>query len=406
MNDRLDVYCGDQLAGHITRYADQTIFSYVSDFPGTNLPGRGIAFNLPRERGPFVTPGATLHPFFANLLPEGIRLQKLQEHHLDGFSLLRQTGGDAIGDVTVVPSGAALPIFSPVPAYRLAETDFLELLDQNTEAGTTLPGVQEKLSSNAVSFPGPSGAEPAILKLASPKFANLVENEHFFMEAARKCGIETAECLLARDRSGRTGLLVRRFDRRQGQKVHQEDGCQILNAYPDAKTAPTVRQLLEAIEGVASTSPSPMAKVLQIVAFSYLIGNSDLHSKKLSVYFSPRGFWEISPAYGLLSTLPYSKLNRNMALKISGRDDNFQGKDFQAFFAQFRMPPQVCRSILVEIIDSASSWIADLDRIGFDRPKTNSLRLSIEARRERLASFSKPRALGHNRRRFATWTAG
>lgn len=392
MSERLDVYVGDRRAGTITQNLAESTFAYDPSFPETNLPGRGIAFNLPRDRGPFVTPGTFLHPFFANLLPEGGRRQALADRKSlsldDAFSFLALSGGDAIGDVAAVPHGASLPVHQPIPADQLAEQDFQALLDQDVASHSTIPGGQDKLSSAFASFPVATRNEPAILKLANAKQPHLVENEFFFMNAARKCGIETADCRLVHDRSGRAGLLVRRFDRKDGQKLHQEDGCQILNVYPGNKHAPEVRHLAQGIEGVVSASPVQMRKLLQLLSFSYLIGNADLHGKNVSVYYSPRGLWEITPAYDLHSSLPYSKLNRNMALKMDGRNDSFRGKDFLTFFERFRLPMKASRSILIEIIDSTSSWISDLEQIGFDTPKTNSIRISIEARRERLASFS------------------
>jgi hypothetical protein len=48
-------------------------------------------------------------------------------------------------------------------------------------------------------------------------------------------GLATAETRLVFDRDGRSGLLVTRFDRRAGRRLHQEDACQLLDRYPADK---------------------------------------------------------------------------------------------------------------------------------------------------------------------------
>lgn len=55
------------------------------------------------------------------------------------------------------------------------------------------------------------------------------------------------------------------------------------------------------------------ARLLRLVAFSYAIGNGDLHGKNVSVYGSD-GQVELTPAYDALSTLPYG--DTHMALEL------------------------------------------------------------------------------------------
>jgi serine/threonine-protein kinase HipA len=60
-------------------------------------------------------------PFFAGLLPEGARLvaliTRLKTSAADEFSLLVAVGGDTIGDVRVLPEGAAPE--EPEPLVRV-----------------------------------------------------------------------------------------------------------------------------------------------------------------------------------------------------------------------------------------------------------------------------------------------
>src|SRR5690606_9789779 len=66
-----------------------------------------ISFTLPITNQPFTTIGDNLHPFFAGMLPEGLRLTALvtamKTSADDMFSLLIASGPDCIGDVYVAP---------------------------------------------------------------------------------------------------------------------------------------------------------------------------------------------------------------------------------------------------------------------------------------------------------------
>src|SRR5207244_466358 len=126
------------------------------------------------------------------------------------------------------------------------DADFDELFQRSvgtagdwTESAA-LPGVQVKVSTEMISFPvaGPAG-DRWILKLNPPEYPRLVENEAFFLGMARACGLEVPAFHLARDRLGRSGLLVKRFDRARRDdlvaRLAQEDACQLLNRYPADK---------------------------------------------------------------------------------------------------------------------------------------------------------------------------
>ena len=60
-------------------------------------------------------------------------------------------------------------------------------------------------------------------------------------------------------------------------------------------------------------------------AYSYLIGNGDLHARNVSLLVQPNGRIVLAPAYDLLSTVPYG--DRRLALKVEGRDDNVKRRD-------------------------------------------------------------------------------
>nr|WP_231912530.1 HipA domain-containing protein [Rhodococcus sp. EPR-157] len=55
------------------------------------------------------------------------------------------------------------------------------------------------------------------------------------------------------------------------------------------------------------------AELLRLTAYSYAIGNGDLHGKNYSIHQNGRGMWSVTPAYDLLCTQPYASWNDPMA---------------------------------------------------------------------------------------------
>ncbi len=384
-----EVYWNEELAGTIEQTPRESTFRYRPGFGPTPLPGGGIALHLPLGAGRFATLGTLQHTFFANLLPEGFRLNALRSRMRasadDALSMLLRVGADCVGNVSVVPAGERPAVRQPeFRAEDAADLDLLELLTRDLDAKESIPGVQEKLSDQMVSFPAKVGSRAAIVKLSPPSFPFLASNEHFFMRMAAACGLTVAETRLVVDRTGSQALLVRRFDRTTSGKLHQEDACQLLDIYPGAKYSVSIRDIAQAVTRFGSGGPVQLRRLLELVAFSYLIGNGDLHAKNVSLYRSERGLLEVTPAYDLLSTLPYPALDQRMALKLDGKDANLRRPFICGAFGSLGLPEKATNAILDRICDSSLPWVDRLAEIGFDNRTNSKLRREILRRREHL----------------------
>ncbi len=391
-----DVYCKDELAGSIRRTAQGATFEYAASFlEGHDEP---IAFHLPLGRNPIETRGVNLHPFFAGLLPEGYRLEallrRLKSSRDDLLSMMVATGFDCIGDVSVVAEGRA-PTARGVSADlgRLGELSFAALLRESVASIgvkplANIPGVQEKVSASMISFPVRSKRHAGhyILKLNPVDKQTLVQNEFFFLRAARSCGLRVAKAELIHDKEGAPGLLVERFDRNRTsegvEKIHQEDGCQFLDRYPADKYAVSAADIAR---GLASVSTTPIVDVLtwvRWVAFAYLIGNGDLHAKNVSVLRTPQGRVGISPAYDVLSTLPYG--DKTLALKVDGRDNNLKRAGLVSFAERFGVRKVATLAMLDELCDGIVKQVDSIGEIGLGAKATAHLARVITKRREDL----------------------
>jgi len=392
-----DVHKAGRPAGQLTRDGDDVVFSYLPDYDGAP-----VASTLPLGADPARATAGAVPPFFAGLLPEGARLQALttgaRTSTDDQLTLLLLVGADAIGDVQVVPAGE--PPHDPPPLLdpRAAQdADFAALFARATSpdgAGldrVALPGVQVKASAAVVSTPLGTTAGPAILKLDPPGWPQLVANEHFFLTMAAGCGLVVPEHRLLHDAAGRAGLLVTRFDRVPGppHRLAQEDACQVLGRYPAAKYRITLQEaalaLARTVEDGGGSRPLALRRILEVAAFSYLIGNGDLHGKNLSVRQTPDGLWELTPAYDLLCTQPYASWSDPMALDLYGRAAKLGRRWWLEAAARLGLPERAVTRSLDRICAAAEPWVYRVGEIGLDDPTTDRLAALLRARRAELA---------------------
>lgn len=307
-----DVYVDDVQVATLTRTVDDDIVFAYRDGCRTAGPGtrdKSVSWSLLADGDyPVRSTGGAVPAFFAGLLPEGVRLgaalSSTKTSADDHLTLLLAVGGDAVGNVRVVPSGGGLP--EPLPMFvpgegvdlRRVFTSLAESVDADPVA---LAGIQPKVTAAMWSVPTRTPAGPAILKLTPPTgFPQLSENEHFFMRMAATCGLRVPETRLIHDNDGRSGLLVARFDRRGAARIAQEDACQVSGLYPASKyrmkAEAVVATLADACARGGGSRVAAVLELLRILVFSWVIGNGDLHGKNLSIH-APNGLWEPTPAY-------------------------------------------------------------------------------------------------------------
>lgn len=391
-----NVFKGTTPAARLTRGRDAVELAYLDEYVAAGGPP--LATTLPVSRDPILThaPGA-LPPFFSGMLPEGRRLTALRSAVKtsadDEFTLLLAVGGDAAGDVQVVPHGEEP---SPTEA-RVTVTDWKDVRFAEVFAASiggaegvdrvAIAGVQDKVSARVINVPVAVEGARFILKLDPPEFPHLVANEAFFLDAARRSGLETADAEVVSDAVGDRGLLVRRFDRRPDGRggvvaLAQEDACQVLGRYPADKYRVSTEETVGALARVCRAAPVAALALLKQVAFAYLSCNGDAHAKNFSV-IRVEGEWRVAPAYDLPSSHPYG--DTTMALSVNGRRKEDIGRaDFIALGSAVGVRARAVERALDELCDRVDRWIDDLGALPFDSRRVHKLRRAIEYRRRRL----------------------
>ena len=400
--NELFIYKNRSLIGRIKREKNSSIFIYENSFleqvKDKNLDA--VALSMPTGKKEYLSTAGNLHPFFAGLLPEGLRLtaliSNLKTSADDMFSLLAASGHDCIGDIFASIEKHPKRITKDI-SQSLETVSFHQLFETSIHAkeliwrmkDSSIPGVHPKISSEMISFPISikKNNTPCILKLSPKPYPQLVENEHFFMKMAKNCGINTAKTKIIYDKDQIAGLLVERFDRfydkknKTIEKIHQEDACQFTEHYPQDKYRLSTRDIAD---GLIKYSTSPLIdilKLLELKAFSYLISNGDLHAKNVSILIHPETKRvSLSPAYDLLSTLPYG--DQSMALHFEGRRSNLRLKEFKKFSERYHLPESAVKAMLIKLQKKITPWIEKVDEIGLSKKKTNFLKETMRKRLE------------------------
>lgn len=330
----LEVRLGETLVGTLTNLPnDQNLFvfdsAYVAD---ANRPVLSLSF-YDAYRNPIadVRPVTRrLPPFFSNLLPEGALRQFIAErgevNAQREFFLLWLLGNDLPGAVTVRDAeGRAVPPSekNPTVARARAGRDVLRF---------SLAGVQLKLSAignphRQLSIPASSVGGHWIVKLPSPAYPGLPENEFSMMEFARAVGIQVPEIgLIPLDKipgipepwqqlKG-NAYYIRRFDRGpRGKRIHIEDFNQLYGQFPEAKYK-NYSYTNMANDLWRLTDETQFAEFLRRLIFSVAIGNNDMHLKNWSLIYPDGHTPLLAPAYDFVSTVRYIAEDR-LALSIA-----------------------------------------------------------------------------------------
>ncbi len=385
----VDVYKNGDVAATLERTPAGVRFSYTRRW--LDAGGDPVATTLPVVDVPVVTRGNTVPVFFAGLLPEGRRLSALRREVKtsadDELSLLLAVGGDLVGDVQLAPAGTPPAGAMPMLAVAdFADVRFSRLLaDMGIRADRVgLPGVQDKASAAMINLPVALGTGHGILKLNPPEFRYLVENEAFFLDAARRSGLDVNEARLVHDAAGEAGLFVTRFDRiivdGRTARLAVEDGCQVLGIPPGDKYLADTERMIGALAAVCAAPAVAARTFLAQLTFAFLTANGDAHAKNFAVLRTAAGEWRPSPAYDLPSSQPYG--DTTLALPIGGsrRADVVAGSTFVAMGTRLGVPEGVTRSFLRRLVNNANIWLPDLDKLPFDPGKIRKLRRVIDYR--------------------------
>ena len=352
---------------------DQYLFAFEQEYmDDRNRPTLSLSFKT--QAGTLMHStrivNLRLPPFFSNLLPEGhLRTYLAKRAHVKQereFFLLAVLGADLPGAVTAT-------VLDADKNFDLELSQDEANLQSSSILRFSLAGVQLKFSaieeaSGGLTIPAHGMGGSWIIKLPSTRFDHVPENEYVMLALAESIGIRVPRHRLIdlkeirdlpKDVSSIQGraLMIERFDRSPEGAIHMEDFAQVFGLFPDKKydykSYANIARVLW-----AETTEADLYEFVRRLTFAVSIGNADLHLKNCSLLYPDGKTPRLSPAYDLVSTLPYLP-NDRMALNFGGSRslEEITNNQILRFAKTARIPPATLPEIILETLErTTDAW--------------------------------------------------
>ena len=289
---------------------------------------------------------------------------------------------------------------APILPYTRDNIDKLAL--EVLKSSTSVTGVQAKLSLD-INRGGKNEPDRLtivglwgnyILKPQSPKFAAMPELEDLTMKMAEAAKIETATHSLIRMADGELAYITRRMDRNSdGTKRSMLDMCQLSNRLTEHKYRGAYTQLADIIRNYSSTPMLDIQRFWEMVIFSWITGNSDMHCKNFSLLDREGIGYTLSPAYDLLAvalTGIDDKDELAMPLTGYGVDDTryIAGFDRASFIEAMEIcdiESNVGNKLINRLIKNRTKWLDLIDNSFLSANLKEAYKKLVSERIERIS---------------------
>ena len=179
--------------------------------------------------------------------------------------------------------------------------------------------------------------------------------EYSFYKMARACGIEMTDCSLVEE-NGRAHFLTRRFDRKNGRKVHMQTLCGIAHYDYRLHRAYSYEQAFNVMRALRLPY-SEASQMFRRMVFNVVVRNQDDHTKNISFLMGEDGRWRLSPAYDMgYAYTPLGGWTSTHQMSINGKYDDITRKDLLEFASLNNI--KNAPAIIDEVCEAASGWAA------------------------------------------------
>lgn len=364
------VYYKDLFAGFIREEpGDRVTFTYDESYINGNHPA--IANTLPVRPEPHISDNG-LHPFFDNLVSEGwleqAQSRLLGRREATRFELLLAFGFDCAGAVSII---------DPEPSDL---TNAMLDMDDPKEAAVltsraSLSGVQAKLAvvKDGKAFRAARIDELSthIAKFPSSGHPDLVENE-YLTTLAFKALVPDDEIveLDIKNIHGAEALLIKRFDRSEGGRIHFEEFNQLLNKRSRTKYEGAHKDMADFIRDNDGCLPSQNYLLYRRILAGLLLGNTDMHLKNFAMFHTDSGL-RLTPTYDQVAASLYNY--KTLALTIAKSRDHpigdLKGRHLTLLGEEFGLSPaaiDMAAKGLEKHLDAAKDTISSAEMGSID----------------------------------------
>ena len=251
---------------------------------------------------------------------------------------------------------------APLLEYRREDLDALAA--QVIQAQTSLTGVQPKLSLNLHKHEGANRLTIVglwgdfIFKPQTDTYPELPENEDLTMHMAEVARIKVVPHSLIRLADNTLGYITHRIDRtKKGEKIDMEDLCQLTLHPTEYKYKSSCEQIAKTIVAYSSMPKLDLVNFMQVLLFSFITGNNDMHLKNFSLY-RPKKLYQLTPAYDLLNiAIVNPKDKEELALTLNGKKSRLKLSDFLKASATMGIEENVTMQLIASMKNALPAWV-------------------------------------------------
>lgn len=267
------------------------------------------------------------------------------------------------------------------PELPYIENQMEELALQVVRSQVTITGVQPKISLHITSHRNNAPKRFTIvglwggyiLKPPTAQYAQLAEVEDVTMHLASIAKIDVVPHSLIRLQSGNLSYITKRIDRTAKGKIHMEDMCQLTGKLTEDKYQGSYEQIGKAIMKYSTNPTLDVVNFFEMVLFSFLTGNADMHMKNFSLIRKPGLGPVLSPAYDMVATVIVNPADdEDLALTLNGKKKKIKYEDFTAAFTTLKLEEKQQQMIFRKMEKAKEKWMEfiDISFLGNDYKQT------------------------------------
>lgn len=177
--------------------------------------------------------------------------------------------------------------------------------------------------------------------------------EYSFYRLVNECGIEMSDCSLIEE-NGRAHFLTKRFDRRNGEKIHMQTLCGIAHYDYRNPRSYSYEQAFNVMRALRLPY-SQAQEMYRRMVFNVVIRNQDDHTKNISFLMDRQGKWTLSPAYDMgFAYNPKGGWTAQHQMSINGKFDDITRQDLLEFAKRNNI--KEATEIIDRIAEVSSRW--------------------------------------------------
>ncbi|HIS36101.1 TPA: HipA domain-containing protein, partial [Candidatus Scatousia excrementigallinarum] len=179
---------------------------------------------------------------------------------------------------------------------------------------------------------------------------NIGEKEYQYSLCAKNCGINMTETRLFPSKICSGYFGIKRFDRKNGKKVHMVSASGLLETshrFPNLDYNTLMKLTLE-----LTRNYQDIEQLIRLMCFNVFAHNRDDHSKNFSFLFDDtKKEWHLSPAYDLTYSFSF---NGEHATTINGEGKNPTLDDILAVAKNIGLKEKLAQDITLDIQEKCS----------------------------------------------------